>query len=277
MTTTSRERPRPRRTRPNVWLRHQGKWRKAFSTRRHGAVQNLTLADGTVVATATVCPIKHGGYTTRKVTNNVVPQKRVGPRPPRFNPPQLDVTSVRFVEPGKPGDFAWQAQQPKFNGTLFIYNENVQHYLSRSIIPGGGNACVRPLRIVGRARGIPTGDFVIGGGFTSLDQSFPTSRLPREVAEVTSRDTVTAKEIIDFAITHIVKLLSTEPPDRFTELCYAEDRDGKRDHAGRIVLGQGIFRVGEDVILYITEQLHNVPKRVLALAVQRRRSERAAA
>lgn len=274
--TTSRKRPTPRRMRPNVWLRYDGKWRKAFSTRRRGAVQNLKLVDGTIVKSARVSPIKHGGYRPPRIRNDVVPSKRVGPRPERFQPPQLRVTSVKFVRSNEYGDFAWHAQQPPWDETLFIYNENITNYLSMSTIPGGGNACVRPLRVMGRARGIPTGDFVIGGGFTSLDQAIPTSCLPREVADVTSRDTVTAKEIIDYAITHIVEFLSTEPPDRFTELCYAEHRDGKRDPAGHILVGQGIFRVGEDVILYVTKQLHDVPKRVHALAVKRRRNERSA-
>ena len=84
------------------------------------------------------------------------------------------LTPSVFSQPGVEGDFGWMIGQPRWQQTLFIFNDNEhqsQAFLAQvaggSIEPasgacqaGGGNAVIRPYQCQTppRAAGVPTGN-----------------------------------------------------------------------------------------------------------------------
>lgn len=110
--------------------------------------------------------------------------------------------------------------------TLFVFNDNEEEFPCGTR-PGGGNACVRPLRGLDppRAAGIPTGSR--GRGYAAL--------------------TPHVKHIIDSAFVIIDSLIAT---GRYVRVRYScADNDP-------FALGTSIFRVSAPVSAYIREHIH---------------------
>jgi len=127
------------------------------------------------------------------------------------------------------GDFNWMIKQTEYKNCLFIFNDNIEHHASCKI--GKGNAIIRQYNKFSslnrpRSVGIPTGTYVFGG-FSKLDEE--------------------VKTIIDDSINEIKDLIQKY---NFDTVYFSQDSSGK--------LGTSIFKVNEDVINYITEQIYKL-------------------
>ena len=137
-----------------------------------------------------------------------------------------------FSGHGKVGDFEWMIEQPEYERTLFIFNDNEEDFdafvngQSSGFSRGGGNAVIRPFRKESppRAAGVPTGKS--GRGYSSLDEQ--------------------TKAKIDQAIAVIADLL---------EHC---DSVVFSSNSQQTKIGTGIFSVDPAVKRYIFEQLKNL-------------------
>lgn len=142
-----------------------------------------------------------------------------------------------FTQANEIGDFSWMIKQKEYSNVLFIFNDNLQDFLSKSCQAGGGNAIIRPYQCLNppRSIGIPTGTTE---GFSSLNQ------------EIEGK---TVKEYINDAFLQIEYIIKK---NNYGNIIYSSDIEGK--------LGFGIFRPSDDVIKYITEKLQtmgsNIPQ-----------------
>jgi ribA/ribD-fused uncharacterized protein len=145
----------------------------------------------------------------------------------------MNVIGSIFEGSGKPGDFGWMIEQPEHDDSLFIFNDNEEHFLAFRKNPkgknacerGGGNAVVRPYqcKVPQRAIGIPTG--AKQRGYNKL--------------------TAHVKQVIDDAIATIRRLVGT---GRYQRVIYSA-----KNAAGD--LGTGIFEVGDDVKNHIAAEI----------------------
>jgi hypothetical protein len=189
---------------------------------------------------------KRGGQRPRykNLPNEVLSKKKssVNRQMPRRMPA---LKAVQFSAPGQYGDYRYMSDLPNFlEDAILVYNDNVTQFLSRSNSPGGGNACIRPLRSQGHAVGIPTGDYSCGGGFNGLYQV------------LNLHNGKTAKALIDMAIDELDALILNNPQKRL--VFYSSDSSGIR-------IGSGIFSISDDVLDYITHKLRSLPLRVYRL------------
>jgi len=126
------------------------------------------------------------------------------------------------------GDFEWMIEQPENKDALFIFNDNEEAYIANSDARGIGNAVIRPYQKANppRSTGVPTGHRFRGNayGYSELSPS--------------------VKHIIDASVQKIKELVKKHG---YTTIFYSSDKNG--------MLGTSIFKVGTDVIEYITEQL----------------------
>ena len=137
----------------------------------------------------------------------------------------------------KHGDFSYMITRDKYKDTLFLISENINDMLYSDDV-GGGTAQLR-LHCYGHvenderpaAAGIPTG-WTTAGGFPAMN------------AQV--------KFAIDLSFERILVQLSTWD---YEYILYSCDTD---DHG---LLGAGLFRttLGEDVVEYISDKIHNLP------------------
>lgn len=155
---------------------------------------------------------------------------------------QISLLPVKFSKPGKIGDFAWMIQQPKYQRSLFIFNDNQEQFeaylryrqlgISQlgACSQGGGNAIIRPYQCQDppRAAGIPTGKD--GMGYQVL-RSFNSNAIT----------------YIDAALKNIHQLLAT---GNYDQVIYSADEDD--------YIGSGIFNIADEVKKYITEGLWEV-------------------
>lgn len=146
--------------------------------------------------------------------------------------PQIIPSSFRGG--GKEGDFSWMIKNPKYDDSMFIFNENVESFKKKDKHAGGGNAVIRPYVYSNpvRAIGIPTGYVSTRsnkhhGGFKSLDSE--------------------AKEIIDEAFDKAIEVIKKNRPKR---IFYSAKKDGS--------LGSSIFQINDDVIKYITRRIKDL-------------------
>jgi hypothetical protein len=154
----------------------------------------------------------------------------------RASPPlkMIGVVPVVFTGPGKYGDFMWMKDQPEYKKSLFLYNDNVQAFDSGTFFAGGGNAAIRPLKKIGRAFGIPTGDRC---GFESLESN-------------------NNKEYLEYAFHLLVDFIfAWENINGPYDNIFFSSVDAKGS-----CVGTGIFQVGEDVTRYVADCIWKVPK-----------------
>jgi hypothetical protein len=145
----------------------------------------------------------------------------------------MQVIGSKFAGSGKRGDFGWMIEQPEYDDSLFIFNDNEEQFLAfrrnsnggPGCDEGGGNAVIRPYQCKDpqRATGIPTG--ASGRGYQEL--------------------TAHVKQVIDDAIAAIRRLVGT---GRYQRVFYSAT-----NAAGD--LGTGIFDVGNDVKSYIVAEI----------------------
>ncbi|MGB8701511.1 MAG: hypothetical protein WCD18_19015 [Thermosynechococcaceae cyanobacterium] len=145
----------------------------------------------------------------------------------------MELIGTVFQGSGKYGDFGWMIEQPEFNDSLFIFNDNEEQFLAHlndpessiGCSPGGGNAVIRPYQCQNppRASGIPTGSK--GIGYTQLTHD--------------------SAIIIDRSIEVIDSLLSTE---LYYQVFYSSIHENGP-------LGTGTFKVCDDIRAYILKQL----------------------
>ena len=144
---------------------------------------------------------------------------------------KITVIPSTYSKSGQVGDFEWMLNQPAYNRTLFVFNDNEEQFdafvngESSGFTRGGGNAAIRPFRKLTppRAAGVPTGKS--GRGYSALDQQ--------------------TKPKIDQALAVITDLLET---GNYDSIVFSAN-ETKTD------LGTGIFCVGTDVRDYIFSQL----------------------
>ena len=147
---------------------------------------------------------------------------------------KITVIPSTYSGSGQLGDFEWMLNQPEYDRTLFIFNDNEEQFdafvngESSGFTRGGGNAAIRPFRKMSppRAAGVPTGKS--GRGYSSLDE--PT------------------KAKIDQALTVITDLLETGNYDSVVFSANKTQND----------IGTGIYHVGADVRAYIYRRLVGV-------------------
>lgn len=138
--------------------------------------------------------------------------------------------------PGRYGDFEWMIENPEYNNSLFIFNDNVlDHKTSRR---GAGNAVIRPYNIYGkyssypRSAGIPTGHSRWQGGYKCLTDE--------------ARDEITdaVKDIEEITEEHDYgRLFFSSQPKMGTE---------------KQMLATSIFKIGEDVREFITDLIYGL-------------------
>lgn len=152
----------------------------------------------------------------------------------------LNVFGCIFTKGGIIGDFGWMIQQPEYKNCLFIFNDNIEDFPKSSpnhCSSGGGNAVIRPYQCkpIPQASGIPTGSLSLGGGFTSMST------------------------IVDG---HSVQYYINEGLSNIRNILYNHKYDAIFYSAGdsKGTLGHGIFALGNDVINYITMEIHQLGK-----------------
>lgn len=145
----------------------------------------------------------------------------------------MQVIGSIFAGSGKPGDFGWMIEQPEYDDSLFLFNDNEEQFRAfrknpkegYGCDPGGGNAVIRPYQCKEpqRAAGIPTGATL--RGYNKL--------------------TAHVKQVIDDAIATIRHIVGT---GRYQRVFYS---------AANAVgdLGTGIFDVSSDVKTYIVAEI----------------------
>ena len=152
----------------------------------------------------------------------------------------IQINSIVFTKLGKFGDFNHMICSNNYNNALFIYNDNVESYLSKSYKKGAGNAIIRQYNKYNlqldkpHSAGIPTGTLE-DGGFDELTND--------------------NKLIIDSCITDIENIIKEY---NLTELYYSTN-----DLSG--IIGQSIFEVDDNVRSYITNEIHKLSKNPIKL------------
>lgn len=142
----------------------------------------------------------------------------------------MEIVPITYDGPNKYGDFSWMIRQPEYKDSLFIFNDNIES--KTSYTNGGGNASIRSYNInnpninIPRSVGIPTGS-VIFRGFTTLNE--------------------TNKKYIDDSIEIIKELISKY---KYKMIFYSSDKNG--------LLGQSLFKISDDIIKYITNEINNL-------------------
>lgn len=147
---------------------------------------------------------------------------------------QVRVCGSIFTGSGKPGDFQWMIEQPEYDRTLFVFNDNEEQFLaymngdySRASMKGGGNAVIRPYQYscpIPRAAGIPTG--ADGIGYDVLDNR--------------------VRAIIDQAIDGRIGTMLAS--GLYSEIVFSKDPN-------RETLGTGIFNPSDKVKDYVYSKL----------------------
>jgi len=164
---------------------------------------------------------------------------------------RLVVQSVCFGHGFMRGDFqSILSNDDVRKKTLCIFNDNTHQWEWHGAHPkdlqhaGGGNACARPWQHLEDAIGMPTGPFA-----TLLETHNVSFAGESAVMH-------TAKEIIDEAVQRILRLLVKHPEKETIHYSVDTPTSDK--------IGLAIFRhaVGDDVVDYITEKIHELPRRV---------------
>jgi hypothetical protein len=121
------------------------------------------------------------------------------------------------------GDFAKMIKMPEYQDALFLFNDDETRRHTSSV--GRGNAVIREYNSLGKHKSRPRSAGIVTGthskGYASL--------------------TPKVKQIIHSTIEDARQIIQEQG---YRRVFYSADKDGK--------LGTGIFKVGRDVIDYIT-------------------------
>jgi hypothetical protein len=164
---------------------------------------------------------------------------------------RLVVQPVCFGHGFKRGDYYQMLTDNDVRpSSLCIFNDNTRQWADHGAHPtapqdaGGGNACARPWQHLGHSIGMPTGPF------SNLSEVNIVSLAGEPAAPHT------AKAIIDEASLRIVRTLA-QHTEKDT-VYYSVDTPDSRQ------IGLNIFRgmVGDDVVDYISDKIHDIPRQV---------------
>jgi hypothetical protein len=128
------------------------------------------------------------------------------------------------------GDFEWMIKQSNYDDCLFIFNDNEEYHYTNRI--GSGNAIIRYYNIynkyinIPRSAGIPTGTLKFKG-YKKLDEH--------------------NKKVIDDSIEEIKNIIIKY---KYKKVYYSANDNN--------MLATSIFIVGNDVIEYITNSIHQL-------------------
>ena len=154
----------------------------------------------------------------------------VSRRQPHKNTYNVTVIGTVFDGRHKVGDFDWMIKSGNYDDSLFIFNDDVKRNKWKK--GGKGNSIIRKYNKYANPRNPKSVGIVTGckKGFASLTD------------EVRSR--------IDKNLNEVVKTLQSM---QYRKVYYsAKTPNG--------LLGTGIFKVGKDVLEYITLQIHELEK-----------------
>lgn len=198
---------------------------------------------------ASITPNISGGCIEENISNlvignNATSSNSIGATIPE-KPNNVIVIPVMFERVGTIGDFGWMIQQPEYQDSLFIFNDNEEANLAYRLRwvendkysmtlgianeAGGGNAVIRPYRCVlpkdhPKSAGLPTGKS--GRGYQSLEE-----------AQVGAA----------WAMAHITGLVKS---GKYQRVFFSVGKDG--------LLGQGIFNISPEVRQFFTNFLVNL-------------------
>jgi len=145
-----------------------------------------------------------------------------------------------YSKPNQLGDFNWMCKQPKYNNTLFIFNDNEEY--RDTCRTGKGNAIIRKYNKYNdklkqpKSAGIPTGTLA-KGGYRQLD--------------------LHVIKVVEQAISEIKDLLDKY---NYDAIIYSVASNGK--------LGTGLFNVSQEVIDHIDSKiksLTNIPIQIIQI------------
>lgn len=142
----------------------------------------------------------------------------------------IQIYGTKFTKKGQIGDFEWMIQQPNYQNSLFIFNDNEEHHNDTK--KGLGNAVIRPYNmhnsniVIPLSAGIPTGT-MLRGGYNFL--------------------TADVQKVIDGAINEIIELIKLY---NYESIYYSVGPDN--------ILGTGLFKVDKSVIQYIDKKIHEL-------------------
>ena len=154
-----------------------------------------------------------------------VPRRR-----PHKNTYNVTVIGTVFGGRHKVGDFDWMIKSGNYDDSLFIFNDDVKRNKWKT--GGKGNSIIRKYNKYANPRNPKSVGIVTGRkkGFTSLTD------------EVRSR--------IDKNLKEVVKTIQSM---QYRKVYYSAKTP-------KGLLGTGIFKVGKDVLEYITHQIHELEK-----------------
>jgi repressor of nif and glnA expression len=141
----------------------------------------------------------------------------------------IEVIGIKFTSRNQYGDFYWMCSQNKYNGSLFIFNDNEEYHKTNK--RGAGNAIMRIFNKYAQleiplSAGIPTGTLREGGY---------------------KKFTPEIKKVIDDSIDEIIELIEIF---KYKTIYFSAELDGK--------LGISIFAVNPKVINYITNRIYKL-------------------
>ena len=170
-------------------------------------------------------------FIIKNLMYNSLPNSSTKKSLPIFS--KTEIIPIKYEGDGKYGDYNWMIKQPKYQHSLFIFNDGEELFINQDCSVGGGNAIIRPYRCNNpqRAVGIPTGNHK--GGYLSL--------------------TDRAKKYIDQALLKAKKLIQTK---HYNKVFFNVDKNCT--NINNCILGTHIFKVGEDVKKYITQGIFNL-------------------
>lgn len=149
---------------------------------------------------------------------------------------KITIHPAAFNGLGTCGDFDFMIRSGEYNDALFIFNDNEEHHDSSR--EGSGNAIIRKYnKFSGQhiySAGIPTGLLYKNDSLIDSYKGY------KHLNERT-------KYVIDSSIEEIKEILTTYD---YRRIFYSSDKNG--------VLGSKLFKVNDEVLRYITEQIYSL-------------------
>jgi len=137
------------------------------------------------------------------------------------------IYGTHYIKKDTFGDFNWMCNQVEYNDSLFIFNDNEENHNTNNY--GIGNAIIRKYNKYNKTLSKPKSAGICTG--TLKNKGY------KELLEYN-------KNLIDNNIDEIKQLIEKY---KYKDIYYSVGKNNK--------LGTSIFKVGEDVIDYINEQI----------------------
>ena len=144
----------------------------------------------------------------------------------------IQIYGTQYTKKNMFGDFKWMCEQKEYEDSLFIFNDNEEYHNTNGY--GIGNAIIRKYNKYNKTLSKPKSAGICTGTFKNKGY--------KELLEFN-------KNIIDNNIDEIKKLLEKY---KYKDIYYSVGKNNK--------LGTSIFKVGEDIIDYIDDQICKLSK-----------------